>query len=131
MKPKYIVGSLAALLLVVVAVMTVKSSEIEYMDFGGAEHSGRTAKVMGTWVKEAETKYEPKANEFHFTMRDDKGNITPVILHGAKPNNFEIASSVVATGAFDGKTFHATHVLTKCPSKYESTGEQLMESRES
>jgi cytochrome c-type biogenesis protein CcmE len=127
MKPKYIVGSLAAAILIVVAVLTVKSSEIEYMDFTGAETSGRTAKVMGTWVKEQETKYEPKANEFHFTMRDDKGKIIPVVLHGAKPNNFEIASSVVATGAFDGKTFHATHVLTKCPSKYEATGDQLME----
>lgn len=125
MNHKYIIGALAAAVLVIVAVIGVKQSAIEYMDFTTAQKSGRTAQVAGTWVKEGESKYDPHANEFRFAMRDSAGVVTPVVLHGAKPNNFEIANSVVATGAFEGKTFHATNVLTKCPSKYEATGDQL------
>jgi cytochrome c-type biogenesis protein CcmE len=125
MNRKYLVGALAAAVLITVAVLGVKQSAIEYMDFTSALKSGRTAQVAGTWVKEGESKYDPKSNEFHFAMRDTAGVVTPVVLHGAKPNNFEIANSVVATGAFDGQTFHATNVLTKCPSKYEASGNDI------
>jgi cytochrome c-type biogenesis protein CcmE len=43
----------------------------------------------------------------------------PVVLHGAKPNNFELAVSVVATGTVRHGALEASNVLTKCPSKYE------------
>lgn len=42
-----------------------------------------------------------------------------VVYKGTKPNNFEIATNVVVTGKFENGYFHATDVLTKCPSKYE------------
>lgn len=127
MNPKYVIGAVAATMLVGAAVMAVEQQKIEYMDFRSAMESERTAQISGTWVKEGKSSYDPNANEFRFDMRDENGTVAPVILHGAKPNNFEIATSVVATGAFDGKTFHATNILTKCPSKYESTGDDLME----
>jgi cytochrome c-type biogenesis protein CcmE len=52
-------------------------------------------------------------------MKDDKGKVIPVELIGAKPNNFEIAISVVAKGRVENGVFKASSVLTKCPSKYE------------
>jgi cytochrome c-type biogenesis protein CcmE len=121
MKPKYIIGIVAALVLVVTAVLSVESTKIEYMDFSSANGTGRTAQIAGTWVKEKGQEYDTKTNEFRFTMRDEKGTQMPVVLAGAKPNNFELAVSMVATGKVEDDTFHATNVLTKCPSKYEST----------
>jgi len=41
------------------------------------------------------------------------------VLDGPKPNNFDIATSVVIKGKMTGDFFHATEILTKCPSKYE------------
>ena len=97
MKPKYIVGTVAALALVATAVMSVENTKIEYMDFVAAQQSGRTAQIAGTWVKEKGQQYDAEADEFRFTMADEKGTQMPVVLHAAKPNNFEMSVSVVAT----------------------------------
>ena len=70
-------------------------------------------------------RYDSKSNQFFFTLRDTSGAEMPVVLDGAKPNNFELALAVVATGTIEGDHFHATNVLTKCPSKYESDGKEL------
>lgn len=125
MKPKYIIGVVAALALIATAVFSVENTKIEYMDFVAAQSSGRTAQIAGTWVKEKGMAYDADLNEFRFTMADEKGTKLPVVLHGAKPNNFEMSVSVVATGRIEEGSFHATNVLTKCPSKYESGGESL------
>lgn len=125
MKTKYIVGLLAALALVVVAVVTVQNTKIEYMDLKTAEKSGRTAQVAGKWVKAKGQEYNADVNEFRFTMADEQGVEMPVVLHGAKPNNFEMSVSVVATGRIEDGALHATNILTKCPSKYESGGDVL------
>ncbi len=120
MKPKYIVGAALALALIVTAFFSVESKKIEYMDFRAATESGSRAQISGTWVKDGGCKYDAEKNEFVFTMKDEKGTAMPVILKGAKPNNFEMASMVVATGHVEKGTFHATNILTKCPSKYDS-----------
>lgn len=127
MKPKYIIGVAAALILIATAVLSVENTKIEYMDFNAAQESGRTAQIAGTWVKEKGQAYDADANEFRFTMADEQGTKMPVVLHAAKPNNFEMSVSVVATGRIEDGAFHATNVLTKCPSKYESGGEQLVQ----
>jgi cytochrome c-type biogenesis protein CcmE len=48
-------------------------------------------------------------------------------LNDAKPNNFETAGElmIVAKGKVKDNVFYADKVLTKCPSKYEGTGEQV------
>jgi cytochrome c-type biogenesis protein CcmE len=43
-----------------------------------------------------------------------------VIYDGAKPNNFELANAVVVKGRYQEGYFHASDILTKCPSKYEA-----------
>ncbi|MGA9407916.1 MAG: cytochrome c maturation protein CcmE, partial [Bacteroidota bacterium] len=48
-----------------------------------------------------------------------------VVLDGAKPNNFELATSVVAKGRYKDGYFHATELLTKCPSKYQGDAEAV------
>jgi len=51
-----------------------------------------------------------------------------VILDGGKPNNFEVADAIVVKGKVKDGTFMASEVLTKCPSKYEATGEEIKNS---
>src|SRR5689334_18235024 len=120
MKKKYLFGIVAALALIATAVYSVDNKKIEYMNFRDAEASGRRAQVAGTWVKEMGCRYDTRTDEFHFTMKDDKGTALPVVLHGPKPNNFELATSVVATGSVENGHFEASDLLTKCPSKYEA-----------
>jgi cytochrome c-type biogenesis protein CcmE len=127
MKPKYIIGIVAALALIATAVMSVENTKIEYMGVAQAKQASRTGNVIGAWVKEKGQAYDADANEFRFTLADSTGEQLPVVLHGAKPNNFEMSVSVVATGRVEDGVFHATNVLTKCPSKYESGGESLKE----
>jgi cytochrome c-type biogenesis protein CcmE len=125
MKAKYLIGIAAAIILVVSAMFALANKGIAYMDFNSAQESGSRAQVKGTWVKDQETNYDADLNQFHFTMKDTAGVVMPVVLDGAKPNNFEMALSVVATGKVENGTFHASNVLTKCPSKYEATPEEL------
>jgi len=72
-------------------------------------------------VKEKGCRYDPDKNEFSFSMKDEKGTVMPVVLEDAKPNNFEIAVTVVATGRMNAGSFRASKVLTKCPSKYDAS----------
>jgi cytochrome c-type biogenesis protein CcmE len=69
------------------------------------------------------THYDTGNNTFTFYMRDEDKRIAQVVLDGAKPNNFDIATSVVAKGRYENGVFHASEVLTKCPSKYEGNPE--------
>jgi cytochrome c-type biogenesis protein CcmE len=125
MKIKYVIGVVAALVLIVTAVMSVENTKVEYVSVDGAKSSGRTVNVMGHWVKQKGQHYDAEKNEFTFTLADSAGAELPVVLHAAKPNNFEMSMSVVATGRVENGAFQATNVLTKCPSKYESGGEEL------
>lgn len=128
MKPKYIVGLVVASLVVAGAVIALEQKKVEYMDFATAQKTGRKAQISGTWVKDKGCTYDVGTNRFRFTMRDEKGAELPVTLDGAKPNNFEISTKIVATGICDGGELHASNILTKCPSKYESSGPKPYES---
>ena len=61
-------------------------------------------------------------------MKDESNVEMKVILDGAEPNNFKMAESVVAKGKIKDGSFHATEVLTKCPSKYEGDGQDVKKS---
>ena len=81
--------------------------------------------LHGEWVKEQPSSFDADRVKFSFYMKDDANRVAKVVLDGAKPNNFELATSVVAKGKFVNGEFHASEVLTKCPSKYEGTSETV------
>lgn len=107
----------------VLGITSLMSSSVEYTNVERAEKLGKTVQVVGTWVKESGSTYDQHRNTFSFSLRDQQGRIVPVVLSGAKPNNFEIAVSVVAKGRMENGVFQASSVLTKCPSKYEGQAE--------
>ena len=125
MKPKIIIGGIVVAIGIILGAVNFLESNVEYMDFSGAERTQKKVQVKGEWVKEQGSSFDADKVKFSFYMRDDANRMAKVVVDGAKPNNFELATSVVAKGKFVNGEFHATEVLTKCPSKYEGTSETI------
>jgi cytochrome c-type biogenesis protein CcmE len=125
MKAKIIIGGIVVVIGIVLAAMNFLESNVEYADFSTAEKSHKKVQVKGEWVKEQSSSFDAASVKFSFYMKDDAKRVVKVVLEGAKPNNFELATSVVAKGKFVDNEFHATEILTKCPSKYEGTSEAV------
>jgi cytochrome c-type biogenesis protein CcmE len=125
MKPRYFIGGAIALAALVVAFFSLDNSKIEYTNIAYAQSSGKRVQVKGAFVKDQGSNYNSQANTFTFTMRDDNNVVIKVIHNGAKPNNFELAESIVVKGRVENGVMMADHILTKCPSKYENNGSQL------
>jgi cytochrome c-type biogenesis protein CcmE len=125
MKVKVIVGAIVVVIGVVLGAMNFMESNVEYANFSAAERSQKKVQVKGEWVKEQPTAFDVQNVKFSFFMKDDASRVAKVVLDGAKPNNFELATSVVAKGKFVNGEFHASEVLTKCPSKYEGSSEAI------
>lgn len=64
--------------------------------------------------------YDPHEdpNYFTFFVKDTEGKERKVVLHGAKPKDFEMSEQIVVTGRMKGDEFVASDLLMKCPSKY-------------
>jgi len=119
MKAKVIVASIVVAAFLVFGAVSFLDSNVEYTDFAKAERTSKKVQVKGSWVRDKETMFDAEHGQFIFYMKDDNQREAKVILEGAKPNNFELATSVVAKGRFKDGCFHANELLTKCPSKYE------------
>lgn len=125
MKVKIIVGAVVVVIGIVLGAVNFMESNVEYADFSVAEKSQKKVQVKGEWVKEEPTDFDVQKVKFSFFMKDESNRVVKVVLDGAKPNNFELATSVVAKGKYANGEFHATEVLTKCPSKYEGSSESV------
>jgi cytochrome c-type biogenesis protein CcmE len=126
MKAKLIVGGVIVVLFIVFGSYSFMESNVEYTDIAGAMKKHKKVQLKGAWNKEKESSFDATRSQFTFWLVDESGKECKVVLDGAAPNNFELATSVVAKGRFteDGY-FHATEVLTKCPSKYEAQPSEL------
>lgn len=128
MKPKIVLGLVVIIVGVILGSVSFVESNVEYVDFDGALKSHKKVQVKGEWVKDKESRFDAEKAQFVFYLKDDNNRIEKVVLEGAKPNNFELATSVVAKGTYKEGYFHATDVLTKCPSKYEGDAESVKKS---
>lgn len=129
MKPKAIVAGIIVVVFIIFGSYSFLESNVEYTNIAGAMKSHKKVQLKGEWNKEKEAFFDPKTTQFTFYLIDETGNECKVILDGAAPNNFEVATSVVAKGRFmEQGYFHATEVLTKCPSKYEAGVEEIKKS---
>jgi cytochrome c-type biogenesis protein CcmE len=96
-------------------------SNVEYTDIAGAMKKGKKVQLKGTRDRSRDASFDAPSGTFTFYLIDESGRECKVVLVGAAPNNFELATSVVAKGRYlDEGYFRATEVLTKCPSKYEA-----------
>jgi cytochrome c-type biogenesis protein CcmE len=119
MNVKMVVGGLIIIFGIVLGVVNFFDSNVEYGDFALAKKTQKKIQVKGEWVKDRESSFDADKIQYTFYLKDDSGEILKVVLDGAKPNNFDLATNVVIKGKYMNNYFHATEVLTKCPSKYE------------
>jgi cytochrome c-type biogenesis protein CcmE len=119
MNTKVIIGGIVIALGLVLGAINFFDSNVDYGDFADARRIQKKIQIKGEWVKERESLFDTEKIQFTFYLKDDSGEISKVVLDGPKPNNFDIATSVVVKGRYVNDYFHATDVLTKCPSKYE------------
>lgn len=126
MKVKVIAAAVIVIGFIIFGSFSFLESNVEYTDIAGAMKKHKKVQLKGTWNKEKESSFNPSTRQFTFFLIDDAGRECRVVLDGAAPNNFEMATSVVAKGRFTEEGyFHASEVLTKCPSKYEATPEEV------
>jgi cytochrome c-type biogenesis protein CcmE len=122
---KFIIAGIVIVVFATVGFFSFMGNKIEYTDFQNAQKNLKKVQIKGVVQKDKEIKYDAGSNTFTFYMKDDKNMEMKIILEGAKPNNFDIAESIVATGRVKGDIFYAKDILTKCPSKYEGTGDEV------
>lgn len=125
MNVKIIVAVVVIIAALVFGMMSFVESNVEYMDFAKAERTAKKVQVKGKWVKEKDAKFDAAKSQFVFYMIDDNNKECKVVLDGGKPNNFEIATEIVVKGRLQEGYFHASEILTKCPSKYEGDADAV------
>lgn len=119
MKKSSIFG-LVIIAIAIAVIISVYSSSSTYGSFEDARNTERELQVKGALNKQKELHYDAtqNANYFSFYMKDGQGQECKVIFTGTKPQDFERSQDIVLTGKMQGKEFHASKILMKCPSKY-------------
>ena len=103
------------------AALNLNRTITPYVSFTEARASVRPVQVAG-FPDHAASRWDPAAGEFRFEMKDEGGEQMDVCFKGVKPGNFDQAQSVVVIGRYEEGALHASQILVKCPSKYESQG---------
>ncbi len=119
MKKIYIVA-FVMIAAAIVMLMSAADDMSTYSSFKEARETGNKVKIAGQLSKDKEMVYDPQVdpNYFTFYITDTKGEEHKVVLHGAKPQDFEQSEQIVVTGRIAGDEFIASDLLMKCPSKY-------------
>lgn len=124
-KNKFMFGGIIVTVFLGLMIYLFTQSNIQYVsDFTTVMEKGRMVKATGSWVKEKNYEIDKQNKTFTFYIKDETGREMKVVYDGTIPNNFEVATSVVVTGKYEGGYFHAKDILTKCPSKYEEQYEE-------
>ena len=123
MKPRMVVGLLLVAVSIAIGVTAFKKSLTPYISFAEARRSGTSVQVNGVLADPAHVRYDAGRSELVFALKDDKNEVMDVVYKGVKPVNFEMATNVVAIGAYKDGRFAADQLLVKCPSKYQAEGD--------
>ncbi|MBA3349849.1 MAG: cytochrome c maturation protein CcmE [Actinobacteria bacterium] len=90
--------------------------EVSELDAGGPLPSAQEYRVNGRVVPGS---VEQQGLETSFALTDGRADVT-VVTTEPLPDTFKDRSDVVARGRYDGRTFTASEVLAKCPSKFKA-----------
>lgn len=120
MRSKYIIGAVIIVGFTIWAAISFNASLTPYVSVDEAKHLDKTVQVKGERLGHGN--FDMTTNQFKFKIRDENGDVLPVVYGGAKPGNFDQASHVVCVGKYENGVFHAKELLVKCPSKYQPEG---------
>ncbi len=110
-----------AIVAIAIGILISASKDVTtYSNFTQAAQNGDRVKLIGQLVKDRPVEYNPEKdpNYLAFYLKDEAGEVRQVVLHAAKPQDFERSESIVLTGEMQGENFEASDMLLKCPSKY-------------
>ena len=125
MKVKIIIAVVVITGAIIFGAVSFVQTNVEYTDFRTAVSSHKKVQVKGEWLRNRNAQYDAGKNQFIFHMKDDNNQEEVIIFDGARPNNFELANAIVVKGQYENGYFHASDILTKCPSKYEADSETV------
>jgi cytochrome c-type biogenesis protein CcmE len=98
-----------------------------FVDLKTARATAGTVQVRGLIIKDDEHKpyYDSSAKAFRFWIEDKNKELCEVVYHGAKPDAFDAApglsaSGVMARDASGHEFFNSDSLSVQCPSKYDS-----------
>lgn len=128
MKKTSIIGILV-IALAIAMIIVIYADSSTYSTFTQAKDKESELYVVGVLNKEKDLFYEPTqdANHFSFYMYDNDSTECKVVFHGAKPQDIERSEQIVLTGRMVGQEFHASKILMKCPSKYNTDEVEVIE----
>jgi len=87
----------------------------------GESISGKQVRVAGQVVPDS-VKQDTENFTLSFTITDGETTL-PVVYQGVVPDTFKAGTDIVVEGKSDQQgVFHASKLITKCPSKYEPSG---------
>ncbi len=109
---------------VAIGVTSFRKSVTPYISFAEARHAAGEVQVNGQ-IANKNYVLKPEEQYLEFELRDQKGEIMPVVYHGIIPGNFDQATMVVAVGRYQQGRFRADKLLVKCPSKYQAEAERM------
>ena len=120
--------AIAIIAIAIGAILSTLADSSTYASFNTAtSHPSKTYHVVGKLNKEKPQDYNPQtdADLFSFYLVDNEGSEKQVVLHKARPQDFEKSEQIVVVGKMDGEQFIASDILMKCPSKYNNPKEDM------
>jgi len=125
MKKRYFIGGGVVLAAVIYLLYLSFGSSVSYY-VTVSEFFDRDTELYDTSVRvagkiaEASIEWNADDLELMFSLNEGGRNM-PVVYNGAQPSGFKEGSSILVEGKYrsDG-IFHASQLILKCPSKYES-----------
>jgi cytochrome c-type biogenesis protein CcmE len=124
MSVKIVLALLLVVIGVVIGVSSFKKSVTPYISFAEARRATGLVQVNGQ-IASKNYVLKPQEQYLEFDLRDQKGEVMPVVYHGVIPGNFDQATMVVAIGRYQEGRFQAEQLLVKCPSKYQAEAERM------
>ena len=98
-------------------------STVSELKGGGDSVYGRGVRVNGDVVP-GSIEFDARNLILTFVITDERESL-PVVYEGIVPDTFNNQTQVVLEGKLDSTgLFHASFILTKCPSKYEAEGSE-------
>lgn len=127
MKKSHIVA-IVIIAIAIGAIISTLADSSTYATFQVASSNpGNTYHVVGKLNKEKPQDYNPQkdADLFSFFLIDNGGVEREVILHKAKPQDFDKSEQIVVIGKMNQQQFIASDILMKCPSKYNNPRDDM------
>jgi cytochrome c-type biogenesis protein CcmE len=125
MKIKYIIGAVVVVILVSALIfVSVGQGSAYYLTINealaGKAKPGQPVRIDG-YVGEGSVVWDAQAVTLRFDLVDkERTERLPVVYRNAPPEGFTEGSGLMVEGNLTGeRTFQATQLLTRCPSKYQ------------